>query len=213
MTTSLRICRLAAACSFAPALLAGCANSSQFTAGRLPYGGERTASSEGSPQDPFLAQGREGQIAQPTNGMPGQLSGTQGFVQGASGSGPAYGPAQQSQTGFAPPAGMPPQGADSHQAAYLQQQAANPFIQASATAPQFGSQAEWANFETPAVPAESNPFADIEGQPAVTRGGAVPSSPSGSLPQITPAGGSTDAWESTPALTSQESEEFLPPAR
>ena len=55
-------CRLPgrAAAALALGLFAGCANSSQFTAGRMPYGGGELASaSSASRQDPFLAQAEE----------------------------------------------------------------------------------------------------------------------------------------------------------
>jgi hypothetical protein len=211
MTISRRFRRVAAACAFAPALVAGCANSSQFTAGRLPYGGAQTASAEASPQDPFLAQAGGAQAAQPTAGMPaGQPPGMESFPPSGSGSAPAYNTAQAPPAGFTPQVGTPV--VDPHQAAYLQQQAENPFIQASASASQVQGQTEWANFETPAAPAESNPFAEIQGQPAVARGGVGPTVSAESLPQITPAGAATDSWEPAPAIASQ-GDEFLPPSR
>lgn len=209
MTTSRRFRRLAAACTFAPALLAGCASSSQFTAGRLPYGGTQAASSEASPQDPFLAQAGGARTALPASGMSAGLPGTGGPAQVGPGSAPAHHIAQAPQGGSAPPAGAP--AAAPHEAAYVQQPE-NPFIQASASAAQVQGQAEWADFEVPAVPAESNPFAEIQGQPAVTRGTAAPVASAEPLPRITPAGTATDSWEPAPAVAAQ-GDEFLPPTR
>ena len=77
MTTQRRLRRFAAACALAPGVFAGCANSSQFTAGRLPYGGEggtQTASAGGTPQDPFAGQGAAAGAVQSPGAPPIGLS-------------------------------------------------------------------------------------------------------------------------------------------
>lgn len=208
MTNHRRLRRFAAACAIAPGLLAGCANSSQFTAGRLPYGGEggtQTASAAGTPQDPFAARGTAAGAVQPAAGQ-------QGFDAAAFAQ---HGGAPTAPAGQQPPAtgfvaqGSPQMGTAQHQAAYPQQDG-NPFAQASAEESAFAGDAQWATFETPAAPAaESNPFAEIQGQPAVSR--AVAPEP---LPTITPAGGSGSRWQPEGQVaTAPAADEFLPPVQ
>jgi len=210
MTTHRRLRRLAAACAFAPGLFAGCANSSQFTAGRLPYGGAQTASAGGTPQDPFAAQGASGGSAQPPAGGQ-QAFDPAAFARTSAAQGVPPGQ-QPPASGFVAQGGQPSMGSAPHQTGYSQSPSGNPFSQASGEAPEFSDQTQWATFETPAAPpAESNPFAEIAGQPAVSRTTVAPAE---SLPTITPGGGSGGAWQPQGQVaTTQATDEFLPPVQ
>lgn len=223
--------RRAAAVALGCGLFAGCANQSQFTAGRMPYGGGELASaSSASRQDPFLAQAEEARQAE---GAPadGRYAAGPRVAQGGR---PQYslqeysyrgGQGQQGEFGapgeFAPASQMPagnmptgqmarqtPGGSNSYQAAYRQAQ--NPFDPPAA--PPAGP-VQPAGYQAPA--AETNPFAEIEGQSAASAGSIRQTSATAEpLPQIVPAGGTRESWSSGQTTTAAfESEEFLPPVR
>lgn len=206
MTTCRRFSRrFAAGCVLASGLATGCANSSQFTAGRLPYGGAQTASAGASTQDPFLARAASAGPRAGGGTTAGQAFGTQALAQDAPGQPPAFDTGGAAPTRFAPD-GVPRQGANPYETAYLAQPADNPFAAA-----QTPDGAEWVSFET--APADSDPFAEVAGQPPVPR--YAPSRTSGDgMPQITPGGTPADPWQPRPsATTSHGSEEFLPPVQ
>lgn len=202
MTTCRRFSRrFTAGCVLASVLATGCVNSSQFTAGRLPYGGARTASTEASTQDPFLA--RAASAGQPAGDgtAGGGAFGTPAVAQDV----PAQPPTFSAAPARFAPAGAPRRGANPYETAYLAQPADNPFAEAQAP-----DDAEWVSFETAAEP---DPFAEVAGQPAVSR--RPPSQATGDgMPQITPGGSSTDPWQPRASTAaSNADDEFLPPVQ
>ncbi|MBA3315334.1 MAG: hypothetical protein M3552_02225 [Planctomycetota bacterium] len=194
---------------------AGCANSQQFTAGRLPYGGGDVTAA--SPRDPFLTPGAAEPRAhsQVADASPQMLS-QQAAFPGTSNN-PAMRTQTAPQTAALPsspyrddnPFQQPTPVHNTHQAAYVPTDSDDPFAARPTTmsAPsQTAPSIEQMSFEMPVGVTASNPFAEVQGQ-------ANPAMPyQAPMPQIVPLDGATDSWQPSVTTTSSaQADEFLPP--